>query len=102
LGIEGEFMSDMGSWLSILGGVLGLVGITIGRRRPGVAQIPVKVWNAMTLVGVASIVGPLPWALDIGSDTVRIGASALSILASLLAIATFARWIWEGAWRHDA
>jgi hypothetical protein len=79
-----------------------LLGCTVFRRRLGFAHTPLNLQKGMILVGVAMIVGPLPWALRISSDTVRIGASVLSILASLTGFMLVAQAIWLSARRHDA
>jgi hypothetical protein len=95
-------MQNLGSWLSILSGALMLTGTTILRRRLGFAQTPLNLRKGMFLIGVAMIIGPLPWALGIASDAVRIGASVLSILASLTGFALIVQLIWLSAQRLDA
>jgi hypothetical protein len=79
-------MPRLGYWAPVVIGTAALVAVSILWRRDRANRKLDKLWTAMSLLCAGMIIGPLPWAIDRGSETLRIGASAASILASLSAI----------------
>ena len=102
LGIEGEFMASIGSWAALISGSVVLAGFGVLRRRGGMPREHLALSNAMMLLAFGMIIGNLPWALDWGGETIRIIGSAISILASLIALVLLARLFLASARRHDA
>ena len=76
-------MPGLSNWISAVTGAAVLAAITIYRRRPGAPDKLQSLWNGLSLLSAGLIIGPLPWILDKGGETVRIAASAASVLASV-------------------
>ena len=106
LGIEGEIMARMGYWAPVIAASLILVTLLATRHRLR-GLYPGRFLVALSLLCLGMIIGPLPWALNKGSDSLRSAASMISIAASCSAILVAAvvlveRWRRAGTQRHDA
>jgi hypothetical protein len=93
-------MGRLGYWAPVIAGTVVLVAVTVMRRSHRAPQKLHRLWTAMSLLGAGMLIGPLPWALDRGSEALRIAASAVSIVASVSAILLVCYWCAVEMRRH--
>jgi hypothetical protein len=103
---QGEIMIRMGYWVPVIAAGLILVTLVASRRRFMENLYLRRLFVAMSLLCLGMIIGPLPWALDRGSGSLRSAASMMSIAASssallLMAFALVARWRAADSRRRD-
>ena len=79
-------MDRMGYWAPVISGGLILLILVVARRHFTASQYLKRVYGAAALLCVGMIIGPLPWALDKGTASLRSTASMISIAASLSAL----------------
>jgi hypothetical protein len=90
------------SWAALISGALVLGGLGLLRRRGKLPTVHLPLSNAMMLLAFGMIIGGVPWPFDRGRGALRIGASAISIVASIMACVLLARLFLGSARRHDA
>jgi hypothetical protein len=93
-------MSGTGYWAPVLTGTVLLAAATVSRRHSKVREDLSGLLNALSLLAAGMIIGPLPWALDRGNETVRSTASVISMLASGSALGLMVRWRLGRTRRH--